>query len=530
MRKALNFFPLLALAAFWALSTPHLNLPGPYEDEVAMTVPAIHLLTGKPDGPFGPHQNWKIGDRYIALLSQDYLSCLKCYAFVPAFYLRGINLDSVRLTGIFIGGLALVIGFFFLKRLAGLLAAIIGTTLLATDPSYLFHNRHDWGPVSLMFLFKLGALYFFVTWWKTKRMVYFVLGCACVGFGMLDKANFAWFIFAGALAFLVTCGLAWRRWKILHVLVLILFVFAGSYFYIDRNFFSQGRMLSMMKGNSQGWEKFQPTALYKRSQYHLQLFDITLNGKVFYGFTTGRDLPSPSLFPWLAWLAVPLWILFGKGRPAAFLFFLNIFTFVALVLTPEAGGSHHMMAIYPFPHYFAAIVLTQLNTRFASTSKRAYAAATLLTAVITIVAVSNLRTISAHYSAYTKHQLDTRWTDQTYALVDFLRRHKDRPTHLYDWGMRHNVLFLTKGEIELGEPYWSVLQDPDFPAQFDKKFPEPRALYVLHTLKATTMVEPREWFVERAKPKLAAGLLKEQPIGDGSIFEVFKTVTPEEKK
>ncbi len=530
MKKALNFFPIIGLALFWALSTPHLNLPGPYEDEVAMTIPAIHLLTGKPDGPFGPYQNWKIGDRYIALLSQDYLSCLKCYAYVPAFYVLGINLDSARLTGIFIGGLALVIGFFFLKRLAGTLSAVIGTTLLAADPSYLFHNRHDWGPVSLMFLFKLSALYFFVSWWKTRRWLHFVLGCACLGLGMLDKANFAWFIFAGAMAFVLTCGLAWRRWNIAHVLILIVFLLAGSYFYIDRNFFSQGRMISMLKGNSQGWEKFQPSALYERSRYHLNLLNITLNGKVFYGFTTGRDLPSPSLFGWLAWLCVPVWILFGRGRPAAFLFFLNVFTFVALVLTPEAGGSHHTMAIYPFPHYFAAIVLAQLYGRVASTRNRRYAAAAVTTVVLAVVVVSNLRAINAHYSAYLRHEIDSRWTDQTYVLVDFLRGHKNQPTHLYDWGMRHSVLFLTKGEIELGEPYWSVLQDPDFPAQFDKKFPEPRALYVLHTEKATEMKEPRNWFMERAKPKLAAGLLREETIGDGSTFVVYETVAHQESR
>lgn len=530
MRKALILFPLLALAVFWALSTPHLNLPGPYEDEVAMTIPAIHLLTGKPDGPFGPYQNWKIGDRYIALLSQDYLSCLKCYAYVPAFYLGGINLDSARLTGIFIGGLALVIGFFFLHRLAGFLPAVIGTILLATDPSYLFHNRHDWGPVSLMFLFKLGALYFFVSWWKTRRWLHFVLGSACLGFGMLDKANFAWFIFAGGMAFLLTCGLAWRRWNVGHVVILIVFLLAGSYFYIDRNFFSEGRMVSMLKGNSQGWEKFQPNALYERSRYHLNLLDITLDGKVFYGFTTGRVLPSPSLLPWLVWLSIPLWVVFGRGRPAAFLFFLNVFTFVALVLTPEAGGSHHMMMIYPFPQYFAAVVLAQVYYRLASTRTLRYVTVTAVGLVIGVVVVSNLRAINAHYSAYVKRQLDPRWTYQTYALVDFLRVHKNQPTHLYDWGMRHSVLFLTKGEIELGEPYWSVLQDPDFPAQFDKKFPEPRAIYVLHTEKATEMKGPRTWFLERAKPKLAAGLLREQPIGDGSTFEVYETVSPEESE
>jgi len=225
-----------------------------------------------------------------------------------------------------------------------------------------------------------------------------------------------------------------------------------------------------------------------------------------------------------------MWILFGKGRPAAFLFFLNVFTFVALVLTPEAGGSHHMMAIYPFPHYFAAAVLAQLSARFASTRNRRFTAAAVMTVAIAVVIVSNLRTVHAHYSAYLNHQINSRWTDQTYALVEYLRDHKDHPTHLYDWGMRHSVLFLTRGEIELGEPYWSVLQDPDFPAQFDKKFPEPRALYVLHTQEATTMKAPRDWFMERAKPKLAEGLLREQAIGDGSTFVVYETVRHEERK
>ncbi|RPI23218.1 MAG: hypothetical protein EHM61_20260 [Acidobacteria bacterium] len=530
MQRALRFFPLLALGVFCVLTMPRLNLPGPYEDEVAMTVPAVHLLTGKPNGPFGPYENWKIGDRYIALLSQDYLSCLKCYAYTPAFYVNGINLKSARLTGIVIAGLALVIGFFFLRRLAGQLPAILGTVLLTTDLSYVFHNRHDWGPVSLMFLFKLSALYFFLAWWRTNRWLYFSLGSVCLGLGILDKANFAWFLFAGSLAFLLTCGLAWRRWRIGHVMILIVCLLAGSYFYIDRNFYSQGRMISMLKGNSEGFEKFRPGALYERTRYHFGLLNMTLDGRVFYGFSTSKDLPNRSLLPWLFGISIPLWLILVRGRPARFLFFLNLFTFVALVLTPEAGGSHHTMAIYPFPHYFIAVVLVQVRDRLALTRTRRMVATGVVAAAIATVSLSSLVGIKMHYSAYAAGQVDPRWTAQVYALVDYLQAHKDRPTHLFDWGMRHNVLFLTKGEIELGEPYWSVLLDPDYPAQFEKTFPEPRALYVLHTEKATVMKEARDWFMAHAKPKLEAGLLREQGIGDGSKFVAYETVSPAESK
>ena len=525
MLRVFRIFPILALAVFWTLSTRHLDLPGPYEDEVLLTIPAIHLITGKPDGPFGLHKNWKIGGRYIALLNQDYLTYLKSYTFIPAFLLNGINLKSVRLTGIVIAGVALLFGFYFMKGFAGLFPAVIGTVLLMTDLSYIFHNRHDWGPVSLMFLFKLSALYFLLKWWRTDRWMYFVVGTACLGLGVLDKANFAWFLFAGFLAFVLTCGLPRDRWRAKHVVILVIFMLAGSFFYIDRNVFSRGRLFTLMKGDTKGWEKFEPGALYQRARYHINLLNNTLDGRVFYRFSTGQELPTPSLFPWLFWLSVPFWVLFGRGRPAKFMFLLNVFTFVAFVLTPQAGGSHHTMAIYPFPHYFAAIVLSQLHERFGRTPRRLLVASGVVTVIIVAVSVSNLYGINIHYAAYQAGKTSKRWTEQIYPLVDYLRANKDRPAHVYDWGIRHNVLFLTEGEIELGEPYWSAMFDPDFEARFERTFPEPGVSYVLHTEEATFMGVARDWFMARAKPKLEAGELRERLIGDGSQFVVYETVS-----
>ncbi|MFB3906178.1 MAG: ArnT family glycosyltransferase [Acidobacteriota bacterium] len=517
--------PVLAPVVLTCLSLPWLTLPGPYEDEVLLSIPAVHLLTGKPPGPFGSYENWRIAGRYIAILNRDYLSYLKGYTLIPAFCLNGISVPSMRMTSVVIGVLALLAGYFFLRRLAGFLPAVLGTVLVATDASYIFHNRHDWGPVALMFLFKLGALYFFTSWWKTNRKSHFLLGSACLGLGMLDKANFAWFLFAAASSFVLTRGRQWRRWKIRYLAVLSAFLLLGSYFYINHNLFSKGQMLSMMRGSEQGWDKFAPAEIYRRAEYHLNLLQDTLAGRVFYYFTTSRQLETASWLPWLFWLSIPVWLVLPKRAPASFLLLLNLFTFVVIALTPAADGSHHTMAIYPFPQYFSALVLSQLYGSLAARGRRiGLSAAGLVAFTVAAVVASNLVAIKAHYDAYRAGLTNWAWSTDTYQLVDYLQRRNHPLVHALDWGIGHNVLLLGKGAIDVREPFWPAMFDLQFPARFEETFPEPDAVYVLHSEAATTMKAPRDWFLKLARSKVQAGLLRECEIGDRKIFLVFESL------
>lgn len=521
-RRRHLFFALFLGTLFLGVSVPSLHLPGPYEDEVSLTIPAIHLLSGHPPGPFGVYPNLRLGDTFLPVLSQDYLSFLKSYVLAPFFLLGGINLETLRGATLLLGAASLAVGFLFLCRFAGARAALLGSLLLALDPSFLFHNRHDWGPVSLMFLLKLSSLYFFARWWTDQRMRDFWIASLCLGLGIFDKVNFAWFVAAAAPAFLVLWPGALRWLQFRHFAILSAFLLLGSFVYIDRNLFSEGRVLSMMRGYSEGLDAFALSRLQERAAYHLALAHSTLRGEIFFWFSTASSLSIGSLFPWLFLLSLLLWAAKDRTRKALFFLLLAAGIAACLVLTPEAGGSHHTLMLYPFPHYFVAVVLAQVlwtstGSRWARWRQRG------VWMLLAAVLASNFWVIGEHYRAYRSGRTSWKWSQDIYQLENYLWERRDRPIYLLDWGIRHNLLFLTRGRLDLPEPYWGLLLDPDFREQFEGRFPEPGALYVLHGPESTEFHAPRDRFLEMVETRPeAVKAVQAIPAGPHPTFLVYE--------
>src|SRR5205085_4065768 len=83
------------------------------------------------------------------------------------------------------------------------LVAAVATALLATDPSYVFFSRIDFGPSVFMFLLKAVGLWQLALWWRTRRTRFLVVGSFAFGLGVYDKLNFVWIVAAVAAAALL---------------------------------------------------------------------------------------------------------------------------------------------------------------------------------------------------------------------------------------------------------------------------------------------------------------------------------------
>src|SRR6185437_7228340 len=93
----------------------------------------------------------------LPLMMMSYYGALKTWFYNALFWIFPPRPVSLRLPMLILAAVTLLIFFRFMEETVSRRAAWIGTLLLATDTSYLLLNAADFGPVTLQFLFKLGA-------------------------------------------------------------------------------------------------------------------------------------------------------------------------------------------------------------------------------------------------------------------------------------------------------------------------------------------------------------------------------------
>src|SRR5438477_7424395 len=195
-----------SVTTFVVVAGLHVRVPGLYYDEVFQDTSALAFVKGG----LGSHVAWLPGTQVallghpLPLMANSYIGAVKTIAFVPVAALFGITPASVRFFTIGISALALAATAAFARQLFPRpLVAAVATALLATDPSYVFFSRIDFGPSVFMFLLKAVGLWQLALWWRTRRTRFLLVGSFAFGLGVYDKLNFFWIVAAVVAAALL---------------------------------------------------------------------------------------------------------------------------------------------------------------------------------------------------------------------------------------------------------------------------------------------------------------------------------------
>lgn len=111
--------PALPVLVLLGLALPNLRLPGLQYDELYYVPPAVRLLYGELGGEpiaIDPSTIYLWG-RPFPLMFNYYTSFLRTYLALPVFAVCGVTPESVRGISLALAGGALILGFFFLRRL-----------------------------------------------------------------------------------------------------------------------------------------------------------------------------------------------------------------------------------------------------------------------------------------------------------------------------------------------------------------------------------------------------------------------------
>jgi hypothetical protein len=466
------------LAVYVGLATYKLHLPGLYYDEMLFVGPAA-----------GERPYLKCFG--LPLLIFPYIGALKSWIYTPIFALFGVSPVSIRLPAILISCGTLALGYSLVRRILTRGWAVAFTGACAIHPGFVLLTRVDLGPIALMLFLKALCLVLLFKWLEgPQRICWSVFGVCLLGF--FDKFNFIWFIVALAVSTSAVYGaeifgkLRTVPVKVLMATASALVAVGSLVLWIVYPLLQRPHALASSGRLSQMWSLYESMC--------------TGGATAYLWFKSSPAIPS-----WMGWgvlsLTAMLLLLtlvsYGlraradknvDTRTLRFcLWCLLMFgiIFVEIVLTPQAGGPHHLIMLFPFDLLagFSAAFL------FANTFPGMRRSVVFLEGCVLLIWVaSNLRSFEMHFSKFRDmSSFRGRWSPHVELLAAYLNEKAKNVDSIYtiDWGIGFELRALCRRKIgRKVKDSWPTLlgwspDRPDGAAEIARVFPpEKTALYV----------------------------------------------------
>jgi hypothetical protein len=445
---------LLGCALALAAGSPGLDLPGLYYDEVIQAEPALAFLRGEPP-PRIPGLRALPGPSGFPWMTQPYMGALKSQLLVAVFALFEPSAVSLRATTLALGIAGLAAWTLFAARALGAMAAGIAALLLASDPSFLFIARHDWGSFSLGLLLRGSALIGLYAAFRGGSRAAGLVGGACLGLGLYNKVDFAAFLLAGVLALVLVARVECRallaerpRWLLAAGLGFALGVAPLALALPDvvRSTVAFGGASAGL-GGELGAKLVLTHQVLDGSYFHR----LMLTGGDFLALEHARGAArSPGAVAFvlaLVALAVASRRAGAISRPRAVALLLagTCLCFLALLLLPRAIRIHHTLNAWPLPQLVIAAALAELT-------RRGDAARGAALALVLVLVAANLRVDGAIHETLAETQGRGRWSR---AIVALAEAPAPGPIVALDWGFA-GPLHFTQPELEIEEPIWAL--------------------------------------------------------------------------
>lgn len=441
---------------------------GVYEPEFSAYAPSI---AGKPR----------------TLMLMPYVGAVKSWLYKPLFSVWAPSAASVRIPMLLAGAATVWLFFLLLRGMAGASAGLLGATLLATDATFLWTTRCDWGPVALQHLLLTAAVY--LLWLFSQKRSAATLGVACflLGLALWDKATAVWPIagLAAAAAAVYRPGLVSllsRRRAAVASLAFCL----GSLPLWAYNFSSGGEtwaqtgrlaLAGVPRKLPALWRNLQGEALYgflmrdPPVERPTSPLGWAQNGSV--GLTLALGEPRAQWHGWLLLFSLALVPAFGRTRTAAFFALASAVTWLLMAATDGGGESaHHLVLLWPWPYAFAAVVLA----RVISCGNRLARLAVPL--VVILVAARGLAVTNHHYAQLIRYGAAPPWSEAVYSVAAYMDSRNISKIAVADWGLREPLLLLSSGRIQMIRTWELLLSSRNETSDF---FEASGSLFLVHT-------------------------------------------------
>ena len=184
-----------------------------------------------------------------------------------------------------------------------------------------------------------------------------------------------------------------------------------------------------------------------------------------------------------------LLILFTQARRlGAFLLLYLAIAWGEMILLPNTGATvHHVLLLWPFPHFVIAVVAVEIARRFGKIGAAVSAAA------MAVLLCGNLLLINGYFASLSTQGTADIWTDAIYPLFNYLDA-LDRPHVIAtDWGYGTTLCLLSGGDIQMDNISYTLLNPSKTDSQWLRSLIEDdRALFVDHTSDGVQFAAARQ--------------------------------------
>jgi hypothetical protein len=516
--------------AFIFLAAYRIQFPGLYMDEVDF----VNAAQGAADNTM---IHIRLGS--VPLFIMPYLGALKAWIYIPVFRFFGVSALTIRLPAILIAATTLLIFFRLIRARLGVVWALSAAAIIAVDPANIFPTRLDWGPTVLMHFFQAAILALWFSYRDRPKIRKLVLVGICAGLGFFDKFNFIWLVLAVAIA---VCLFYFDSLKQLWVrspksvrragVVLLLVASSVALYFI----------LPVLHLRS---EKPPPMNIQARWDGLLS----TLSGEAVAYLIFGNS----------SWMihSVPFWLIVTdcylalacvflviqnpedqeNRKNGLFLLFIGMLVFLQIAITPQAGGPHHYLMIFPLPLLVFVFFAQPLYKQLATKNLRLFAALLLISAATSVFAVNFYNTMGYLNRFKANASYNPRWSPEIYSLSQYLNQRglEAQSVVSVDWGLHNQLHALAPKKLRRRMhddwPTFKIVVNQDQEKQsavLKHTFPAGKSLALTFAASKETFPETRRNFlaVLASHPELKLRLVKEFWYGGEKIYEVYEVDRP----
>lgn len=488
---------LLPLVVFAFLATYRVHRPGLYYDEMFVIGPAFGVAAYKTF----------LG---IPILVSSYVGADKAWLYPPIFGLFGISAWSVRVPAMLISCGTLFLGYLLIRNVLNFRWAILFSVACAVHPGFIFLTKVDWGPEVIMLFLKALSLLLCFRWLDGQsKSCWSVLIISALGF--LDKFNYIWFIIALTVASCVIYPeVVWGKLRrVGRIGLTILSIgLAGS------AVIALWIILPLLQTPHVSLSSHRLLSIWS-------LYEFTNNGGGTALMWFKSRLPLPM---WSGWLIAATTIAFlllllirrltsgSKEIDRRVLRFclwcvlMFSIIFVQIALTPQAGGVHHTIMLFPFD-LLACFSAAYLLTRALPQSKR-WLGLTLEYSVLCLWLVASLVSVGLHFRAFKNTDgFYGRFSPRIEELAKYLDKKAATADAIYvvEWGIGNQLRALcTPAVAAKVRDYWPAFQgwapnNADAQRTFTALFPpKERSLYVSFTKENPVLLSAQTNFADMA--------------------------------
>ena len=450
----------LAVGAFLFLGCLWIEHPGLYYDEM------LFVAASYP-GAGGCAWRERLFGADTCLMVMPYVGGLKGWLYRGLLELIPASAAAVRVPMLVLAALTIGLFFSFARRACGWKVALASAVLAATDPSFLWTSRLDWGPVVIQRLCLVLGCLLVLRWWENRRLWNLAAGFFVFGLGVFDKAHFVLLLFALSVTVVVVfrketiasfkaprlaaAGLAFLLGSALFFLYFLQPVSRPPEITLETNWERYHAKYAMLRGtldgtNFQGWASHVSAERPSEPQDAVGRLAYQVSGE---GLLSRSWMTSAVL---VSLLLLPLSLRSRYRRAVLFSLLFCLFALIPMFLVQSAGSVHHIVLVYPFPCLFVAASLVGANEQVASHLRRTTTAVRLLLPMLILaLAVANCRNTVQQHVQLQRFGGTRYWSEAVYALHESLCSITAQQVVVLPWGIANQLRFLSKNRLPLTE-------------------------------------------------------------------------------